>query len=156
MLRRIIAAILLSATMVACTTIQVTPPDSAKVSIGDVCIERNPKVLVDDFVMVVQSRFAHHGITTDVYEPGRAPTDCNTRLTYTASRSWDLVPFMNHAELSMFQEGRMVGFASYHHHGGFDFSKFSSTSRKMTPIIDELLAGHTPQKRRRVQGEQTP
>ena len=39
---------------------------------------------------------------------------------------------------------RIIGTASYHHHGGFALTKYASVQTKMTPVIDELLAVGRP------------
>ena len=83
--------IALFATLVACTTVRVTPVDRATHPMDRVCIERNPKVLVDGFVTVLQNGFRRNGIETEVYD-GSMPAECRYALTYTARRGWDAVP----------------------------------------------------------------
>ena len=73
---------------------------SAKVS--HVCIEENPKVIVHDFLPVVQKGFKRHGITTEVYEK-TMPNYCQYNLTYTALKTWDLAMYMHHAELWLYR-----------------------------------------------------
>jgi hypothetical protein len=125
--------------LASCTSITVTPPD-ASLSMKHVCIEINPKVEVSDFVSVVQDGFQRHGISSSVYSPPK-PADCEYILTYTARRSWDIVPYLSVAEIKIEKDGRQVAFAEYHlvGKGGFSLMKYQGTKAKMDPVIDELL-----------------
>jgi hypothetical protein len=67
---RATALSLLSITLVsACSSVQVdrVPPDVLR-DMRRVCIERNPRVIVTDFLSVVQDGFRRHGIETAVYD----------------------------------------------------------------------------------------
>lgn len=125
-----------------CTSVQVQPV-AANFGIHDVCIVNNPKVLVSDFVPVLRERFSRHGINTSVVDEGHTG-QCLVTLTYTALRSWDIKPYLAHAELRLWFEGKQIAFAQYTLHGGagFDinFTKWRSTQKKMDPVIDQLLA----------------
>ena len=132
-----ISAVVLATT--ACTTINVTKIEASKHPISLVCIKVNPKVLVGDFLTVVEAGFLRHGIEVEVFE-GQAPSHCEYIMSYTALRGWDLAPYMDQAELRLMREGKTVGLATYRHSGGFGFNKWASTESKMTPVIDELLA----------------
>lgn len=127
----------------ACTTIQVTPLEPS-LAISKVCIEVNSKVIVGDFLPVITSGFKRHGISTEIYSS--VPDDeCEVILTYTALQSWDLTPFLSHAELWLNdRSGNQIAYAKFHLEakGGFDFSKWDSTEEKMNPVIDQLLAGY--------------
>lgn len=134
------AAVALLMTVTGCTSIQVTPLDSSY-KVSNVCIEDNPKVIVDGFVEAVTDVFHEHSITTEVYS-GAIPAHCEYRMTYTALRSWDFTPYLSHAELTMFKGNEKVAYAEYHltGKGGFDFSKWDSVRSKMTPVVEELLS----------------
>jgi hypothetical protein len=126
----------------ACTTITVQPID-ASIGLHHVCIHQNPKVLVTDFVQVIRDGFMRHEISTEVFS-GTAPEGCEYILTYTALRSWDIVPFLSHAELYLKHEGRTVASAEFHlkGKGGYALTKFQGTKKKMDPVIDQLLAAY--------------
>lgn len=127
--------------LAGCTSINVKPlAFDAGAAPKKVCIQFNPAVAVNDFLSVVTAGFERHGVATDVYKDNMPP-ECQYTMTYTATRRWDIVPFMNHAELHIFENGRLVADAEYTHHGGFALTKFASDEEKMTPVIDELLAG---------------
>jgi hypothetical protein len=126
----------------ACTAIQVQPVDSS-VGLRHVCIQENPKVLVADFLHVVRDGFDRHGISTEVYS-GTKPDHCDYVLTYTALRSWDLAPYLSHAELRLENRGRKVAYAEYHLRagGGFSLTKWRGTRSKMDPVVDQLLESY--------------
>jgi hypothetical protein len=130
------------ACLAACTSVRVHPVDPAA-QMQHVCIQENPKVLVDDFVMVLREGFERHGISTQVFPTGSRPAGCEFVLTYTALRSWDLAPYLTHAELRIEKAGRVVASAQYHLRGdgGFSLAKWAGTKFKMDPVIDELLTG---------------
>jgi hypothetical protein len=136
------ARVLLIATLFslsACTSVTVRPPDPT-LMIRHVCIQENPKVRVSDFVPVLRDGFDRHGISTEVYS-GTRPPNCDFVLTYTALRSWDLAPYLSHAELRLERDGRRIAYAEYHlvGKGGFSLMKWQGTKAKMDPVIDELL-----------------
>ncbi|OZB05349.1 MAG: hypothetical protein B7X54_05710 [Idiomarina sp. 34-48-12] len=137
-MKRIVILLSLTA-LSACTSIQVEPlPVSMKPE--KICIERNPKVIVGDFLTVVRNRIEFHGIDTEVYERGDHG-NCDFTMTYTALKNWDLGTYMHHAELRLEYNGRKIGYAEYHLNGkgGLSLSKWQSTKSKMEPVVDRLL-----------------
>jgi hypothetical protein len=125
--------------LAGCTSIDVRPV-AAGAALEQVCIVENDEVLVDDFLSVLRDGFDRHGVATNVVQPAQADV-CETTLTYTAARGWDLVPYLDEAELRLWRGGRQIGAADYRHRGGFAFTKFAGTKKKMDPVIDQLLAG---------------
>lgn len=125
-----------------CTAIHVQAVDpSAKLL--HVCIQENPMVEVSDFIQVIRDGFDRHGISTEVFS-GSKPDRCEYILTYTALRSWDLTPYLSHAELRLEKDGRQVAYAEYHLRGkgGFSLMKFQGTKDKIDPVIDEMLKAY--------------
>lgn len=125
--------------LAACTSVRVTPLQSAPTTM---CIEENPKVMVSDFVPVLQQGFARHGITTQPY--ATIPWDqCPYVVRYTARRSWDMAPYLSNAELTVLGPRRQtLATAAYHLRGkgGLSLMKWQGTKSKMDPVIDELLS----------------
>lgn len=126
--------------LVGCTTVNVASIDKSY-KISHVCIEKNPKVIVDEFLPVVRDEFSNHGITTEVYEGNVVPKKCTYHMTYTAFQTWDIAMYMHHAELKLFKGTTRIGDAEYHLNGkgGFAPTKWASTKEKMKPVIDKLL-----------------
>jgi hypothetical protein len=139
-MRKFLSIALFAATLSACTTVQVTPinPDLALLH---VCIKENPRVQVADFVQTLTEGFARHGVTSEVFS-GKKPAHCEFVLNYTALRSWDVAPYLSHAELRITREGRQVAAATYHLEGkgGLSLMKWEGTKTKMDPVIDQLFA----------------
>jgi hypothetical protein len=123
-----------------CTSVQVTPVDRP---LERVCIERNPKVIVEDFVPVVQTAFLSHGVTTVVYD-APVPADCRVVMTYTARRGWDMAPYLKYAELRLTDGCASIGEATYRHGGWFGLNKWAGTASKMNPVVNRLLANARP------------
>jgi len=120
-----------------CTSVNVKKVDSNE-HLSLVCIEKNPSVLVRDFLTVVENGFIRHGIETEIYT-GNTPPHCNYILTYDAGRGWDLAPFLNYAELYLKHGNKIIAKATYKHSGGLALNKWASTESKMMPVIEQLL-----------------
>ena len=128
-------------TLSACTSVQVNAVAEQQVNaIQQICIVNNPKVLVTDFVPVVQKRLQHHGIVSRVVE-GREASACAYQLHYSAKRSWDFTPYMSWAELKLYQNEVLIANAEYKlvGKGGLSLTKWQSVETKMTPVIDQLF-----------------
>jgi len=128
-----------------CTSVQVANLEASH-KVYHVCIEDNPKVIVSDFIPVVQDGFARHGITTEIVT-APAPERCEYRLTYVAHRTWDVANYMHHAELRLFKGNQRIAYAEYHLNGkgGFALNKWASVDSKMDPVIDQLLSDYDPE-----------
>ena len=126
----------------ACTSVTVRPVAQG-VKLDRVCIQENAKVLVADFITVVRDGLDRHGIASEVFT-GAQPSNCDAVLTYTALRSWDLKPYLSHAELRLERDGRQIAFAEYHlkGKGGYSMMKWQGTKKKLDPVLDQLLATH--------------
>ena len=125
----------------ACTHVYVQPLRSSDELLTPICIERNPKVRVSDFLRVLEAGFLRHGIETRVVE-APAGEDCDSVVTYTALRSWDIVPYLNYAGVRVSRDGTTVATAAYSHGGGFGFNKWRGTRAKMNPVLDQLLENY--------------
>jgi hypothetical protein len=128
--------------LAACTTKGVRPVDPTAHRLSVVCIEENPKVIVDGFITVLEEGFARHSIRTRIVQ-SPSPPDCEYTLWYTARQSWDFVSFLRSAELRLRRGDETIGTATYRHRGGLAPSKWASPRSKMAPVLDELLAGFT-------------
>ena len=126
--------------MTACTSIRVTQIDKSY-GLTHVCIEENPKVIVSEFVGVVEDVFQDHSISTEIYR-GERPTHCEYKLTYTALQSWDISTYLSHAELRLFKKNTRIAYAEYHlkGKGGLSLTKWASVKSKIKPVVEKLLA----------------
>lgn len=122
----------------------VTPVDPS-LTINYVCIQKNPKVIVRDFLPVVRDGFQRYGIATEVFD-GALPETCQYILTYTAFQKWDFTLYLSHAEMTLEKDRQQIAYAVFHLKGGggLAFTKWDSTKKKMDPVIDALLKGRNP------------
>jgi len=121
--------------LVGCTVVSVQPVVGLNEN-STICIVENPRVLLSDFVSVVERRFAYHEIKTKIVANS---SECKFTLDYTAERGWDLKPFLDYALLNLRREGFLIGSAEYRNKGGFTITKYAGTATKLNPVIDELL-----------------
>lgn len=127
--------------LTSCTSVDVRPAQTLQRG-TEVCIVNNPKVIVSDFVDVVRDGFDRHGLPTKVVSESES-NSCKITLTYTALRSWDMAPYLSHAELRLWENGSQIGFAQYHLNGkgGYSLTKWKGTKSKIDPVVDQLLSG---------------
>jgi len=129
---------LIATILIGCTSVKVRMVDPRLDNISHICIKDNPRVIVDDFVSVIEDKFMEHGISSEVFE-GRPPDNCIYVLTYTARQSWDIATFLKYAEIKIRKNRKIIGSAIYKHGGGLALNKWHSTKDKMGPVIDKLL-----------------
>ena len=139
-MKRLVLVIL--SVVAGCTTTTVVPVTNELLSV--VCIVRNADVNVDDFVSVVQARFAYHGIRTRLMDGQPPPSTCLYTLDYTADRWWDVAPYMVDAQIFLKKNNEVIASGHYHlnGHGGFDMAKWEGTASKLNPVIDQMLAAY--------------
>ena len=137
---RILVSMMAAAALCGCTSIQVKPVDEVA-AIKQVCVVENPKVEVSDFVDVIRDGLNRHGIASTVVNADGARS-CEVTMTYTALRTWDFAPYLSHAELRLWRDGRQIGAATYHLNGGggLSLAKWAGTHSKIDPVMDQLLA----------------
>ncbi len=126
-----------------CTSVNVIEV-SASHNIEHVCIEENSKVIVPGFLSTIEDGLNDRSISTEMYR-GALPEHCDYKLTYTALQSWDVTPYLTHAELRLYKSGERIGYGEYHHNGGsasLSLNKWASVKSKMTPVINKLFSQH--------------
>lgn len=137
-----ITLIAAAALLTGCAITTNVKPVSAK--LDQVCIERNAEVRVDDLLGVIESNFKRRGVETKVYDTSPAP--CLYRVTYTASRRWDVTLFLSDAEILLLRDKEVIGRAEYHlpagilGGGGANPDKWRGTAFKIDPLMDQMLA----------------
>lgn len=122
------------------------------------CLKENTAVVDQDVRPAIEEAFVRNGINykvisetklldsasqAEVLVPSQSwPEGCDYIMTYYATTYWDMTTFLNHAEFRIQDSNyKETGFGEYHMalHGGFDFSKYSSTRTKVAPVLDDLL-----------------
>lgn len=125
-MRSLSVVVLVTLALVGCTAINVRPLDRS-VGLEHLCIHENQRVQVSDFLTVIRDGFDRHSISSEVFT-GTPPASCEYLLTYTALRSWDMSPYLSHAELRIEHAGRQVAYAEYHLRGkgGLSLNKWAT------------------------------
>lgn len=128
--------------ILGCATTQIAPVSNNTVSdIKRVCIENNPKVIVQGFEDILSNRLEDHGISSVFYNKGVKPEGCKYSLKYVAYQKWDMTMVMTHAELRLYSDDNKIGYAEYHLQAGglLNPTKYKSNEAKINPLIDQLL-----------------
>lgn len=124
---------------VGCTQRTITPVTVSE-GLNHVCIKKNTRVIVPGFLSILESGFDRHGITTDVYM-NKKPEACEYIVTYTALQTWDVIPYLAHAEIRIKKDRELIAYGEYHliGGGGIALTKYAGVKNKMDPVIDEML-----------------
>lgn len=125
------------------STVEVEPVSVAEFSIDNtVCIEKNPKVNVKDFVQILQAGMTKLAIQSQVYE-GATPADCVYVMRYQTRHSWDTSSYLSYVQLNLFSSSQAIGKAVYHYKGHAfspDLTKWQETASKVDPLVQQLFA----------------
>lgn len=125
-------------------------PCTLRYVMRSVCIEYNPTVATTDFLPSLQRRLGQLNVPSTVHASGSAPLSCEATLRYVAGRNWSShfassgkSPYLDEADLFLFQQNRLLASAHYQI-SRWGYEKWTSTSSKIDPVVDELLC--LPQK----------
>lgn len=118
-------------------------------NIGVVKILDNPKVIVGDFVDVMEDCFSARGIKTWEVDEFYTPRTGEYWLKYTALQSFDFVTYLSVADVWIYKNGELMAHGHWQldWKGGLTFSKFDSTKEKMEPFFGELLKNYKKNKK---------
>jgi len=135
--------ILVGVLICGCTVLDVRPVHSTA-NLTHVAIVRNPKVKINNFTSVLRNGFERHGISTEMYSGYRGIPESSCIVTYTALRSWDIMPYMNFAEVSLRKDNKQIGYGEFRLRGdgGLSLFKWCGTGYKLDPLMDELLRNY--------------
>lgn len=134
---KIASAILVVLVLAGCTNINVQPMHEKPEL---VCIQKNEKVIVKDFLPAMMHEFQVRGIDTYVYEGSLVPDDCNYIVKYTARRAWDMTMFMHTADIFISNsKGELLAKAHYDCGSGFNMNKYEATETKVNKMMQELF-----------------
>lgn len=131
------------------TAVRPLAPDR---DVAEICILENPKVIIADFLPVLQEGIQRNGLKSKVYR--EIPSTCAYVLEYVAFQRWDFTLFMSEADIKLFNAKELVGTASYKlptgifGGGGVNPAKWNSTKEKLDPLIDELFKNYSSAKPR--------
>lgn len=130
--------------LAGCTSVEVQPLKYDAKNHEIILID-NPKVIVDDFVPVMERFFSQRGIALR-----RAPEfthlgENEYGIRYSARRSWDFTAYLSDAYVNVYKGNLLVAYGKYHLIGGsacLSLFKWQGTETKMGPVLDELLKNY--------------
>lgn len=92
------------------------------------------------FNTTYQQLLREKGFKTRQLSPGSSPDRCPLSTTYTGTWRWDLLLYMNHADIRVYEDGRQVGQAEYDARwGGGRPDKFISAENKIAELTHQLF-----------------
>jgi hypothetical protein len=117
--------------------------------VRQVCIEFNPRAPVTDIVPALQIELRRNLVASRIYEVSSGVAGCEVWLRYTASVEWGTPPFgngmrlyMTRAELTLLTaNGEVLSSSQYNLDTTFNWGQWSSTQRKLAPVVTALLTG---------------
>lgn len=116
-----------------------------------VCIEYNQRAQLEDLVPALQQELSVQGVTSRVYEDGAGLQDCQVWLRYSATIEWGLPPlgntyrpYLSSASLSLHRaNGSLMATSAYAVDSDYGVSKWSTTRRKLAPVVKAVITGFT-------------
>ena len=139
-----------------CAIETLVQPVPLQKSITEICILENTKVIISDFLQVVQDGISRHGLRSSVYR--EMPNDCVYVLEYVAYQRWDFTLFMSEAMIRLYRDKQLIGSISYKTPtgifggGGANPAKWKSTKEKLDPLLDELFKYYPESPQQEVMG----
>jgi hypothetical protein len=127
-----------------CTTKSITvhPIDSNKYHITEVCIERNNKVILKEFLPILVEALKFNNVKSKIYN-GKVPNSCQYELKYVAYSRWDLYLYLKDAIIEIYTNKELIASAIFKGASGLNPAKRESTELKIKPVITKLLKGNT-------------
>lgn len=120
--------------------------------IDEIGILENPKVIIADFLSVVQNGIERNRLRSKTYR--EIPNTCTYVLEYVAFQKWYLSLFMYEANIKLYHAQELIGAANYKlptgifGGGGMNPAKWNSTKEKLDPLLYELFRNYSSPKRR--------
>ena len=133
--------------VVGCAIQTAVRPLAPNRDVAEICILENPKVIIADFLPVLQEGIQRNGLRSKVYR--EVPSTCAYVLEYIAFQRWDFTPFMSEANINLYNAKELVGTVSYKlpsgifGGGGVNPAKWNSTKEKLDPLLDELFQNYS-------------
>ncbi len=130
--------------LAGCTSIDVRPLQYAA-DLKEIKLLDNPKVIVDDFVPVMEWNFSQRGIALKRVPQFTQVGANEYSIRYSARRSWDLTTYLSDAYVNVYKGNLLVAYGKYHLTGGawsLSLLKWQGVETKMKPVYNELLKNY--------------
>jgi uncharacterized lipoprotein YajG len=107
----------------------------------EICVVENPAVK-HDFLPVFSRALTQRGYEVRTLAPDASLVACPITATYTANWRWDLATYMAYADITVYNNGKPAGKATYDATGGANNpGKFISAEKKITELVQRLFPG---------------
>ena len=130
--------------LVGCTSVEVRPLQYDAQNHEIILID-NPKVIVHDFVPIMEQFFSQHGIALKRASQFTQLGEKEYGIRYSAKQSWDFTTYLSDAYVNVYRGNMLVAYGKYHLIGGsacLSLFKWQGTETKMGPVLDELLKNY--------------
>ena len=115
--RRLVGMAFLCLSAVGCQSYDVRPlkydPEMKSVT-----VVLNPKVIVPDFLNVMEDEFGVRGIPVMIANASHVAKEGEYVVTYDARQSWDFTTYLSDANVRVVKNNLLLGRGHYHHRGG--------------------------------------
>jgi hypothetical protein len=136
---KLAVALLAASAIAGCAITQTVKPVTAS-GMSQICVKNNPQVMMKEFANELRAQVERKGYKATTFD-GERPSGCRHHMEYTANWRWDMAMYLVFADLRVYEDGLLVGQATYDAHGGgANMSKFGATSEKLQRLVDELFA----------------
>lgn len=137
---RLVTSLLLLAALSGCAIRQTVKPVEQFAG-RQVCIIETPSVRTS-FLDAYKQALSAKGYVARQLPASASLVECPITSTYTANWRWDLALYMAYAEITVYNNGRPSGKATYDATGGSgNMGKFIDAEKKINELVDQLFPG---------------
>jgi hypothetical protein len=134
-----ILAVAAAALLAGCTHVSQTVSPVAKGPDKEICVIENPAVKAE-FLPAFRRALESKGFTVKQLSKDATPKDCPLTATYTADWRWDILLYMEIAEINVFRDGAPAGKAVHDsRNAGLNFGKYVGAENKIRELVDKLF-----------------
>jgi hypothetical protein len=107
----------------------------------EVCIIENSAVRTG-FIDAYKRVLTEKGYAVRQLPASSSLIECPITSTYTANWHWDLAMYMSYADITVYNNGKPVGKATYDAtRGGGNMNKFIDADKKISELVNQLFPG---------------
>jgi hypothetical protein len=137
---KLVWATLLLAGLNGCAIHQTVKPIE-KLEDKQVCIVETPSVKAG-VLEAYKRALTAKGYVVKQLPQSASLVECPITSTYTANWRWDLALYMVYAEITVYNNGKPVGKATYDAtRGGGNMNKFIDADKKISELVNQLFPG---------------
>lgn len=135
----LLAGLLLIAFTSGCTIAQKVTPVTSNPTISTLYVQKNPNIHMDGLHPELLQQLTTLGFKVESFDTARPP-DAKYWMTYTANWAWDMAMYLTYFQVTLMEDGRVLGRAEYDaRKGGANMGKFGKTAEKIRPLLTDLM-----------------